>query len=90
MPIPFHCGTQYADWTSANCDRCKRSDVNGGECDLEIDLGRAYIANGEISKDVAQRIGYYDHKGEYNWPCNEVEWCEWWKEEVIQRQKKAN
>lgn len=81
---PFSNGTQYGDWTASNCDRCKKSETNGGECDIEIALMDACFTDGEITDEIAMRLAYEPKA--YVWMCGEVAWCEWWMKEVMLRQ----
>lgn len=83
---PFSSGSQYADWTGCNCDRCTKGAARLGPdalptCEIELALGEAYFGSGKVSAEIAQRMGHTDHKGAYAWPCNEVEWTEEWKAE---------
>ncbi len=71
---PFSNGTQYGDWTEANCDTCsKRADRDHPPetcpCDIEQALLYAYVGTGTISADIADRMGRSE--GRYNWPCKE-------------------
>lgn len=81
---PFHCGSQAADWSSRNCDCCKRGfwwksgrgehDVPISEmCELDVALAHAQNGDGTVSPDVAKRIGYRPGNAHYNWPCGEIE-----------------
>lgn len=91
MIQPFYCGSQYADWTSNNCDRCTkganllRSDALP-TCEIELALLDAYIGDGEVSADIAQRMGYTDDGLAYTWPCGEVVWTDEWKAEYLRKQ----
>jgi len=90
---PFHCGTQYFDWTESNCARCKKQSIPpetfvGGfltepkyKCDLEKELCDSYIGEGTIPKEIADRMGHTKNKDNYGWMCSEVEWTEEWKKE---------
>ena len=86
---PFHCGTQFGDWTSANCDRCKKNaepdKPESWVCDIQVALLEAYIGDGEISDEIADRMGR--HEGRYCWPCKEVEWTDEWKAECGEMRK---
>jgi hypothetical protein len=69
---PFSCGSQFADWESRNCDRCKKfnpDDINKSECDLTLALGDAYLGDGEITEEIAKRIGFVP--GAFSWDCPE-------------------
>lgn len=90
MIQPFYCGSQYGDWTSSNCDRCKKGANRLGPdalptCEIELALGEAYILSGNVTADIAQRMGYTDDGMAYTWPCGEVEWTDEWKAEYSRR-----
>ena len=78
---PFHCGTQFGDWQAANCLRCtkyKEEEPWDGGCEIDCALGVAYIGDGTVSREIAERMGYFEHNppGElpsYNWRCREFE-----------------
>lgn len=75
---PFSCGTQYVDWTDANCRRCvKGADPDSPParcpCDIEQALLEAYFDEGKVSLPIAQRMGVLSHEGHYNWKCGEWE-----------------
>jgi len=78
---PFDSGTQYIDWTNANCDRCKKSTYNDAKpvCDLEYTLLAACFGDGKITPEAAQRCGLTGNEGRYVWLCAEVKWTEEWK-----------
>jgi hypothetical protein len=83
---PFSCGSQFADWTSSNCDRCTKAadDKLDGQaaCTIELALWNAYFGSGEVTPDIARRMGATpENEGRYVWPCGEVEWTEEWKAE---------
>jgi hypothetical protein len=83
---PFSCGTQFGDWEGANCCRCKKGAPDGSwaTCPIQAALIEAYLGDGEISDEIADRMGRAN--GRYNWPCGEVEWTEEWKSEWLSRQ----
>lgn len=87
---PFSNGTQYMDWTNANCNRCKKSALlnseGGYNCVIEKALLEAYLTDGEVEEQIANRMGYLLNQGKDNWMCPEVEWTEEWKSEFIKRQ----
>jgi len=95
---PFSSGTQYLDWKEANCYRCKKGATeaierggNGGEnplCEIETELSIGVII-GYVPTDIATRMGFFEHRGEYQWPCPEVEWTEEWKAEYLARKRRA-
>lgn len=77
---PFHCGTQSADWADANCARCARGWTEGAaeiKCDIEEALFEAYWDYGEVSDEIAERMGYTENNPPktggfaYVWPCPE-------------------
>ena len=79
---PFSNGSQFSDWQSANCERCKKftpSVENPPKCELDYEIGMAYLGDGRVTLDIARRMGYLDHPESYNWKCGEVEWTEAWK-----------
>ncbi len=81
---PFSCGSQYADWQESNCERCKKreaADMVSTSCDIDADLTGAYIGDGEVSEDIAKRMGLLDNQNEYNWMCPEVDWTDEWEAE---------
>ena len=81
---PFSCGSQFSDWQMSNCERCKKYSERIEDpplCEIDYDLGMAYLGDGTVSPDIAKRMGYTDNQGKYNWQCGEVEWTESWKEE---------
>lgn len=83
---PFYSGTQFGDWTEANCLRCtKGADPTSSkwpDCDIEAALVESYIGDGTVSDDIAARMGITEEiRGRYTWPCSEVVWTEEWKAE---------
>ena len=87
---PFDNGSQYADWTGSNCDRCTQGVHRLGPdawytCALEEALATACFGDGEITLDIAKRIGMEADERRYGWPCTEVEWTEEWKAEWAKR-----
>ena len=57
---PFSNGTEYGAWTAANCDRCQfgYSEIaQHWPCDLEKAINSAYVNDGSIAMDIAERIG---------------------------------
>jgi hypothetical protein len=84
---PFHCGTQAADWSCSNCDRCKKS-AQAEEpfrCEIQEAIAEAYMTDGTVSREVAARMGYVDCR-QFLWACPEAEWTEEWKAECRRRQ----
>ncbi len=84
---PFSNGTQFQDWNYANCERCVKSDAatkdGQSKCEIFNALWNTYLGSGDISEDIAKRMGYLEEDGEetgrYCWPCNEVEWTPEWQ-----------
>ena len=92
---PFWCGGQYGDWKASNCERCTKgidnvcpdNDSAWPTCEIEAALVEAYCSSGEISDEIAQRMGRNDAANlSYGWPCGEVEWTEEWKAEYLERE----
>ena len=50
-------------------------------CPILYAIGVAYMDDGCVTEDIAQRMGYTAHKGEYNWMCTEWQPTEEWKAE---------
>ncbi len=75
---PFDNGSQYADWTMGNCDRCTKYNFEAESpeetCDIEWALSMASADDGTISQDIADRCGYTANKGCYGWQCPEMVW----------------
>lgn len=77
---PFSNGTEYLDWTFGNCERCAKSvlvtDPSGTElptCEIEYAIMEASISDGEISAEIAERMGQTANPMAYTWPCGEFE-----------------
>lgn len=90
---PFSNGTQYGDWTDTNCNRCKKSaqqlpesSIYDYNCVIEEALLEAYVTDGEVEEQIANRMGYLLNQDKDIWMCPEVEWTEEWKSECIARQ----
>jgi hypothetical protein len=73
---PFSTGSQFADWTSRNCDSCKKGydkKRSKFKCDYEFALGFSYVGDGMITEEIARAIGYLDNFNEeeecYIWEC---------------------
>ncbi len=71
---PFSNGTQYMDWTTANCDTCRKqapADASLDEmpCEIEAALVWASLDAGRVPLPIADRMGRGE--GRYNWPCKE-------------------
>lgn len=74
---PFSCGTQFADWVSANCDRCTHSK----KCDIVNALSEAFWGDGSVSIEIAKRMGCESPETRFQWKCGEWEPTEEWKAE---------
>lgn len=84
---PFSNGSQYMDWETSNCERCKKGIINELEyrCPIQKALSIAYIGDGQISDIMAKRMGISKETVNTDvWPCGEVEWTEEWKKEYIE------
>ena len=66
---PFSCGSEYGDWKLNNCEKCVKF-TEKPSCILEIELARAYLGNGTLSKEIADRLGV--RLDTYKWFCNEL------------------
>jgi hypothetical protein len=87
---PFYCGSQYMDWLTANCERCKKYDLEQSSCEIDSALFEACIDDGTVSEEIAVRMGFLvdgKQNGNYNWMCPEVDWTEEWKAEYLRRNK---
>ena len=62
---PFHCGSQFADWESWNCSRCKKWRT----CVLSTEIETAYGCSGSVTVEIADEIGYYDNYISHIWDC---------------------
>ncbi|KKN74810.1 hypothetical protein LCGC14_0387030 [marine sediment metagenome] len=78
---PFSNNSQWEDWYNANCCKCRKSieliDPGGlswpPQCKIEEANVTASCITGTVSEAIAQRMGYLEHSGCYNWQCNERE-----------------
>ena len=79
---PFYCGSQYHDWTDANCEGCKKAfgPKWDGEspwtdddmpCDIERTLFYALLDDGTVSDEIAERMGCNRWPNHNIWPCPE-------------------
>ena len=78
---PFSYGTQYGDWVGSNCERCKK--FKG--CNILQAIDFAFLDDGSVEEQIANRMGYFLNEGKYCWMCPEVEWTEEWKAKVLAR-----
>ena len=84
----FSNGTQFMDWQSSNCERCKKSTFNDAsigvndlpKCEIEYALMYALMDDGTVTEEIKKRSGYESSR--YVWPCNETEWTKEWMNEV--------
>lgn len=92
---PFSDSGQAGNWFTSNCDCCVFGNANRetGACDIEQALALAYLDDGAVSEDIAQRMGYLKpdgtRNGAYVWPCTEVEWTDDRKAEVLARKEEV-
>jgi hypothetical protein len=73
---PFHCGSQYADWESRNCDNCTKGLKIGRarfRCPLQKAITIAYWDDGTVSEDIADRIGVPKAGDRWGWRCPEFD-----------------
>jgi hypothetical protein len=71
---PFDSGTQYLDWTNANCCTCakmadEQASLDEMPCDIERALVEAQFDAGRIPLEIADRMGR--DEGRYIWNCLE-------------------
>lgn len=59
MVRPFSNGSEFGGWRARNCHHCGKynPDKYDGVCEIDGALGLAYIGLGEITKEIAERIG---------------------------------
>ena len=58
---PFSNGSQFSDWVERNChDGCLYYNHDDPACELDIALGLAYLGEGNIPPDIAERLGCND------------------------------
>ena len=77
MVSPFSCGTQFADWIDRNCMRCIKYNPEEatGECEIDDALISAYLGDGEVTEEIAERMGYRSAANLYTWDCPERVEC---------------
>ena len=63
---PFSNGAQFADWTM-QCQDCQKRE----KCEILKALVQAYWGDGTVSRDIAKRMGFFEHRKELVWRCNE-------------------
>jgi hypothetical protein len=64
---PFYCGTQFADWTARNCDKC----TVGKDCEIGQACATAFFGDGSFTPAMARRMGWSGDVAEYTWDCPE-------------------
>jgi hypothetical protein len=72
---PFYCGSQDADWTSLNCNECKKAEFEDYEkmtCEIQKALEDAWADDGLVAPDILKRMGYAN-SDVYRWLCPEKE-----------------
>lgn len=57
---PFDSGGQYVAWAGRNCRGCAKHDDDGDrwECAIDGAIVDAYITDGTVSREIADRMGY--------------------------------
>jgi hypothetical protein len=65
---PFSNGSQYGDWTAANCENCSKQE----DCEIATALSLAYCTSGLVRDGIALRMGAIKNAHRYNWPCPEA------------------
>jgi hypothetical protein len=76
---PFYCGSQYTDWTDANCCRCRRQPADWEDysvplaCPIMAALSAAACDDGRVDADIARRMGYTGEPVCNIWQCAEFE-----------------
>ena len=80
MIRPFSNGSQYEAWCNSNCDRCTKGlhllqpEGSWPTCDIEGALIEAYVDDGNVTPEIAGRMGYYDvEQPAYGWKCREYD-----------------
>ena len=84
---PFSSGRQFSDWQASNCERCTKFTKwiqDPPVCEIDYELSMAYLFDGEVSPEIAERMGYNSGGGNQNWKCNEVEWTQGWIAKVME------
>ncbi len=93
---PFDSGSQFGDWSNSNCCRCTKAyEANDDKyvCEIEQALFDAMFYDGDVSEDIAERMGYLDNSPlrqqgfSYVWPCKEWEPTEQAKKEYVIRER---
>jgi hypothetical protein len=74
---PFATGSQSVNWEHTNCSNCKKDlfdEDTFTKCPILAAIYQAAMTDGEISEEIAKRMGYI--KGPpfyYTWDCPEKE-----------------
>ncbi len=69
MPRPFDTGSQYGDWDQRNCEECWKVK----RCAIVRATSGAYLGDGQVSDDIARRMGWTGPGDRYTWDCPERE-----------------
>lgn len=56
----FANGTEFMVWDERNCAVCKKGYTD--ECELQDAIDLAALTDGEVPKDIAERLGYFDRE----------------------------
>lgn len=72
---PFANGMQYRAWQHRNCERCTKFNLEDikKSCPLDYAVASACSCNGEITDEIAARIGTKKGEDRYTWICKELE-----------------
>jgi hypothetical protein len=76
---PFHCGSQHADWESANCGNCRKgcadesNFIEACRCPIQWAVSEAGMLDGTVSAEIYERMGASDFEGHLTWPCREID-----------------
>lgn len=71
---PFSCGTQFMDWNSRNCRGCIKydeRDASRQKCEIDWAFGTAFLGDGTISEEIAERSGHNANQDAFVWDCPE-------------------
>ena len=77
---PFSNGFEYEVWQEANCERCVKAQTYDADtgiygpftCDIEEAVALACIGSGEITAEIAARMGWsVVNIAVLGWPCGE-------------------
>ncbi len=73
MRRPFSNASEFGDWVFSNCERCKKKYTDGWRCNIQYALDKAYMSDGKVTNNIAQRMGLLDNMDKYIWQCPEIE-----------------